>query len=139
MVEESDVLPSVFLNQVGGHSCILKIKDSIIKPLDENEAMFYETVHTEDDGLVKDFLLFLPKYYGVFYQNFQEALISSPNIYQVKRNYLKFDLNFLFQNVNSICLYNKGFINTSAKILYFRGRNIKIRVALQITLKQIPT
>ena len=83
MVEESDVLPSVFLNQVGGHSCILKIKDSIIKPLDENEAMFYETVHTEDDSLVKDFLLFLPKYYGVFYQNIREAMNFSLGNYQV--------------------------------------------------------
>jgi hypothetical protein len=55
----------IYSNQVGGHSCLLKpyqSADFIIKPFNEQEFVFYESLSKE--GAMK-LLDFVPKYYGM--------------------------------------------------------------------------
>lgn len=57
---------ALFMHQTSGHSCIIKVSntfDYILKPRDINEQKFYETVHINQP---KNFISFLPKYYGVY-------------------------------------------------------------------------
>ena len=57
---------TIFSNQVGGHSCLLKPNksaDFLIKPFNEQEFTFYEQLSREQTPKL---LSFVPKYYGIY-------------------------------------------------------------------------